>query len=180
MWDEEDGFFYDLLRLPDGSAQRLKVRSMVGLLPLCASTVYGREIARSLPRFVEAGRAGSSRNAPSCSTTSRRSTAPATRAGGSSPSCDETKLERILSRMLDAKEFLSDYGIRALSRVHLDAPLPCPRRTAKEFSVGYLPAESDTGMFGGNSNWRGRSGCRSTSSSIRAAPEPLRATTATT
>ncbi len=153
MWDEEDGFFYDLLRLPDGSAKRLKVRSMVGLLPLCASTVYGLETAEKLPRFVERARWLVGKRPELL-----RNIAPIDRPGHKGRKLlaivDEKKLRRILARMLDPNEFLSDYGIRALSRVHLDDPYVVTVG-GKEFSVGYLPAESDSGMFGGNSNWRG-------------------------
>ncbi|MFN7987390.1 MAG: glucosidase [Thermoanaerobaculia bacterium] len=153
MWDEEDGFFYDLLRLPDGSAKRLKVRSMVGLLPLCASTVYGPETAAKVPRFVERA-AWLVKKRPEL----LDNIAPIDRLGHGGRRLlaivDETKLRRILARMLDPGEFLSDYGIRALSKAHLADPYRI-RIGGKEFSVGYLPAESDSGMFGGNSNWRG-------------------------
>jgi hypothetical protein len=153
MWDEADGFFYDVLRLPDGRAQRLKVRSMVGLLPLCAVTVFEGlvlnkypEMGQRLRRFLEArpelrafihdpgkqGQAG------------RRLAA----------LLDEAKLRRVLATMLDEREFLSPYGIRALSRVHAEHPFVF-RVGDQEYRVSYLPAESDSGMFGGNSNWRG-------------------------
>jgi hypothetical protein len=153
MWDEEDGFFYDVLRLPNGEAQRLKVRSMVGLLPLCAATVFDGELLAKYPEirqqfihFLEAR--------------------PEIRAAIHDPvkvgvaGCrlasilDETKLRRVLTKMLDEKEFLSGYGIRSLSRYHADHPYVF-RAGGQEYRVVYLPAESDTGMFGGNSNWRG-------------------------
>ena len=153
MWDEEDGFFYDVLRLPDGRAERLKVRSMVGLLPLCAVTVFDGKVLERHPglrerfgRFLEArpelrafihdpmkrGQAG------------RRLAAV----------LDESKLRRVLATMLDEEEFLSPYGIRALSCYHAEHPYVF-RVGDQEYRVSYLPAESDTGMFGGNSNWRG-------------------------
>jgi len=153
MWDEEDGFFYDVLRLPDGRAQRLKVRSMVGLLPLCAVTVFeGRlrgkfpEIEERLAKFIEAR--------PEMRTYIHDplSRGQGGRALGSV--LGEGKLRRVLAKMLDEKEFLSHYGIRSLSRFHADHPFIFHVET-QEYRVSYLPAESDTGMFGGNSNWRG-------------------------
>lgn len=153
MWDEEDGFFYDVLRLPNGQAQRLKVRSMVGLLPLCAATAFDGEVLRKYPevaqrleRFLE--------SRPELRTTIHDplKVGVANRHLGSI--LDETKLRRVLSKMLDENEFLSEFGIRSLSRYHADHPYVI-HVGGQEFRVGYLPAESDTGMFGGNSNWRG-------------------------
>jgi hypothetical protein len=153
MWDEEDGFFYDVLRLPDGTAMRLKVRSMVGLLPLCAATTFTgvslwkdpdtleglRKFLRARPELrkyihdpVETGYNG------------RRLASILSR----------SKLERVLTIMLDEDEFFSPFGIRALSRYHKDHPYVF-RLGSIEQRVEYLPAESDSGMFGGNSNWRG-------------------------
>ncbi|GAA2253021.1 glucosidase [Streptomyces ruber] len=153
MWDDEDGFFYDVLRLPDGRAQRLKVRSMVGLLPLCAATVIQpRQLARvaglreRMDRFV--GRH------PSLAAV--WASAMAGSAGGPRllSVVDDKKLERVLARLLDEEEFLSPYGIRSLSRYHAGHPYTLTVH-GEELRVGYLPAESDSGMFGGNSNWRG-------------------------
>ena len=155
MWDEEDGFFYDLLRTPDGSAMRLKVRSLVGLLPLCASTVFEADTFADLPRFLELvgffrkrhpeivahimptekGYIGY-RDRRLMSVLNRR------------------KLERVLSYLLDENEFLGPYGIRSLSRHHERSPFVF-RFDGQDHVVSYLPAESDNGMFGGNSNWRG-------------------------
>ena len=154
MWDEEDGFFYDVLRLPDGQAQRLKVRSMVGLLPLCAATTFEGELLAKYPELGGAAPVvprGPSRTAAPPSTTRRR---PASPAAGSASILDETKLRRVLAKMLDENEFLSPYGIRSLSRYHADHPYVI-HAGGQEYRVSYLPAESDTGMFGGNSNWRG-------------------------
>jgi hypothetical protein len=153
MWDEEDGFYYDVLRLPDGRAQRLKVRSMVGLLPLCAATVYDGmglvkypEIAERFRRFLE------SRPEIRTAIHDPLKTGVAGRLLGSI--LNETRLRRVLARMLDENEFLSQFGIRSLSRFHADHPYVI-HVGGQEFRVSYLPAESDTGMFGGNSNWRG-------------------------
>ena len=154
MWDEEDGFFYDVLRLPDGRSQRLKVRSMVGLLPLCAVTVFEGELLTKYPelhkyfhRFLQAR--------PELTTfihdPSKIGCADNRRLAAI---LNETKLRRVLARMLDENEFLSPCGIRALSRYHADHPYVF-RVGNQEYGVSYLPAESDTGMFGGNSNWRG-------------------------
>jgi hypothetical protein len=155
MWDEEDGFYYDLLRLPEGSATRLKVRSMVGLLPLCAATViepwqrdrvpgliaHLQERVRRMPELLQ----------------SIHPTGEGHRGYGDRgilALVNPDRLCRILARMLDENEFLSPYGIRSLSRWHLDHPYVF-RVHGEEYRVSYLPAESDTGMFGGNSNWRG-------------------------
>jgi mannosylglycerate hydrolase MGH1-like protein len=153
MWDDADGFYYDVLRLPDGSAQRLKVRSMVGLLPFCAITVYPEEVLTRLPSFVERAQDFNQRHPGLL-----RSINPPGRAGVQGRRMlsvlDETKIRRVLARLFDPSEFLSDYGIRALSRYHLDHPYVF-RNGGEEYQVGYVPAESDSGLFGGNSNWRG-------------------------
>jgi len=155
MWDEEDGFYYDVLRLPDGSARRLKVRSMVGLLPLCATTVIEPWQRERAPRTLKILRERLQRMPE------LRDSIHATGEGhlgyaerGIAALVSEKRLRRILTRMLDENEFLSPYGIRALSRYHADHPYVV-NVEGQEFRVSYLPAESDTGMFGGNSNWRG-------------------------
>ena len=155
MWDEEDGFYYDVLRLPDGSATRLKVRSMVGLLPLCATTSIEKWQRERVPRLTAAIQARLQRMPE------LREAIHATGPGqfgvaerGIFGLVNEARLRRILTRMLDESEFLSPYGIRALSRYHADHPFVFSV-DGHEYRVGYLPAESDTGMFGGNSNWRG-------------------------
>jgi hypothetical protein len=155
MWDEEDGFYYDVLRFPDGSATRLKVRSMVGLLPICAATIiepWQRERApraltilservRRMPELFQSihptglGHRGYGDRGIIALVTPER-------------------LRRILSRMLDENEFLGPYGIRALSRYHAEHPYVF-NVGGQDYRVNYLPAESDTGVFGGNSNWRG-------------------------
>jgi hypothetical protein len=153
MWDEEDGFFYDLLRLPDGNAMRLKVRSLVGLLPLCAATIVPDEFVVKLPEATAHARRFLSRNAHLMSTI-----APPNKPGVKDRRLfailDEAKLRRVLGRMLDENRFLSPYGIRSLSRHHLEHPFVFQVH-GEDYRVQYLPAESNTGMFGGNSNWRG-------------------------
>ena len=153
MWDEEDGFFYDVLRLPDGQAQRLKVRSMVGLLPLCAATVFDGELMAKQPELGERLKAFLDARPELCAAIhDPRKAGVAGRRLASI--LDENKLRRVLAKMLDENEFLSPYGLRSLSRYHADHPYVI-QAGGQEYRVSYLPAESDTGMFGGNSNWRG-------------------------
>jgi hypothetical protein len=155
MWDEEDGFYYDVLLLPDGSGKRLKVRSMVGLLPLCATTVIEQWQRERMPRVRNVLEERAQRMP------GLRDSIHATGPGhwgladrGIAALVNEERLRRILTRVLDEKEFLSPYGIRALSRYHEDHPYVV-RVNGQEYRVKYLPGESDNGMFGGNSNWRG-------------------------
>jgi hypothetical protein len=155
MWDEQDGFFYDLLRLPDGQAMRLKVRSLVGLLPLCASTIFEADSLTRHPRLMEMIRQFRDRHPELMS-----QVAP-TDAGFIGcrdrrllSILNKRKLERVLGYLLDEHEFLGPHGIRSLSRHHLDHPFVF-HVGGQEYKVQYLPAESNTGMFGGNSNWRG-------------------------
>jgi Glycosyl hydrolase family 63 C-terminal domain len=155
MWDEEDGFYYDVLRLPDGSARRLKVRSMVGLLPLCATTVIEPWQRERVPRVMKTIRERLQRMPELAE--SIHATGPGHFGYGErgiAALVNEDRLRRILTRMLDENEFLSPYGIRALSRYHDEHPF-IVHVEGQEYRVNYLPAESDTGMFGGNSNWRG-------------------------
>jgi hypothetical protein len=155
MWDEEDGFYYDVLRLPDGSARRLKVRSMVGLLPLCATTVvepWQRERTPRVAEFLQERWHRMPELFESIHPTGAGHLGYSDR--GIAALVNPDRLRRILTRMLDEKEFLSPYGIRALSRFHEEHPFVV-HVEGQEYRVNYLPAESDTGMFGGNSNWRG-------------------------
>jgi hypothetical protein len=152
LWDEEDGFFYDVLRLPDGRAIRLKVRSMVGLLSICASTVLPPNVEQALPTFFAQSKGFATRHPELIANIAagrqghdgRRLLALLT----------DEKLRRVLARMLDENEFLGPHGIRAVSRYHLEHPYIFVV-DGVEHRVDYEPAESTTGLFGGNSNWRG-------------------------
>jgi hypothetical protein len=155
MWDEEDGFYYDILRLPDGGATRLKVRSMVGLLPLCATTVtesWQRERAPKTMASNEERRKKMPEVFESIHPTGPGHLGVAER--GILALVNPERLRRILMRMLDEREFLSPYGIRSLSKFHEQNPFIF-HVGSQEYRVSYLPGESDSGMFGGNSNWRG-------------------------
>jgi hypothetical protein len=152
MWDEEDGFFYDVLRVGN-NGQRLKIRSMVGLLPFCAATVFEPrvfvrypEIDRRFKRFLD--------ERPELRALSHDPTKVGVGGRRLFAVLDETRLRRVLAKMLDENEFLSPYGLRSISRYHADHPYVLDVGS-EEYRVKYLPAESDTGMFGGNSNWRG-------------------------
>ena len=152
LWDEQDGFYYDVLQLPDGRRSHMKVRSMVGLIPLFAVETLNPVIVDRLPGFkrrlqwfIE--------NRPALSDHIE------IQATDDGPRrflslVNRHRLKRVLHTMLDEKEFLSPYGIRALSRYHLECPYRFPV-DGMEYRVGYEPAESSTGLFGGNSNWRG-------------------------
>ncbi len=153
MWDEEDGFFYDVLQLPNGQAQRLKVRSMVGLLPLCAVAVFDGEFQKKYPEIMNKFQ-GFIGARPELKTFIHDPTQPGCSDRRLGAILDETKLRRVLARMLDENEFLSAFGIRSLSRHHAEHPYVF-NVGGQDYRVPYVPGESDTGMFGGNSNWRG-------------------------
>jgi Glycosyl hydrolase family 63 C-terminal domain len=155
MWDEEDGFYYDVLRFPDERAMRLKVRSMVGLLPLCATSVVEAWQRERIPRHMQLWRERA-RRMPELFK-SLHPTGPGhfgVAERGIIALVDQNRLRRILTCMLDEREFLGPYGIRSLSRYHAEHPYVISVG-GSEYRVDYLPAESNTGMFGGNSNWRG-------------------------
>jgi hypothetical protein len=153
MWDEEDGFFYDVLRVPGQWSTRVKVRTMVGLLPLCAVTVYRPEVLQRLPEFVSRVQ-WFNEHRPALLANINRPGRPGVGGRFMLSLLTDDKVRRVLSRMLDPSEFLSDYGLRSISRSHHDHPYEFDAG-GQAYRVGYLPAESDTGMFGGNSNWRG-------------------------
>ncbi len=153
LWNEDEGFFYDVLKLPDGRQLPMKIRSMVGLIPLFAVETLEPELLDSLPAFkrrlewfVD--------NRPDLAHNLAGMRAPG--AGGRRllSIANEEKLRRILGRMLDEDEFLSPHGIRSVSRVHRDNPYTLDVDGSSR-RVDYEPGESSTGLFGGNSNWRG-------------------------
>jgi hypothetical protein len=153
LWDDEDGFFYDVLHLPDDSRRPIKIRSLVGLIPLLAVQTLEPEalqrhegFRRRLDWFVQ-HRPDLTRNV-ACMRT------PGHRERRLLAVLDGDRLRGVLAIMLDEREFLSPYGIRAISRVHRDHPYTL-RVNGTEYRVDYEPAESTTGLFGDNSNWRG-------------------------
>jgi len=153
MWDEEDGFFYDVLRKSDGSSNRLKVRSMVGLIPLCAVHVFEQDVVEQFPEI------GDILQRMQDKFPDQQSSFHDIRLKGYAnrqmmSALDETNLRRVLAIMLDPDEFLSDHGIRSISKRHERDPYRFVHNQ-QEYVVQYLPAESDSGLFGGNSNWRG-------------------------
>jgi hypothetical protein len=153
LWDHEDGFYYDVLRFPDGDGTKLKVRSLVGLMPLAATTVLPADLRERLPRFFEEAQWFLEQHPHTAAVL----TVPLqVGAGGSRilALVNPGKLRRMLKYMLDEQEFLSPYGIRSLSRCHAEQPYIFSSG-GQEYRVGYVPGDSDSGMFGGNSNWRG-------------------------
>jgi len=155
MWDSKDGFFYDLLHFPNGDAIRLKVRSMVGLLPFCAATVFESGTMAKHPRVLELIELFHERHPEVVKQIGIADENFVGYMGRKLASvCDKEKLQSILRYMLDENEFLSPFGIRSLSKYHLEHPFVF-QIGVQEYKVQYLPAESNTGMFGGNSNWRG-------------------------
>jgi hypothetical protein len=155
MWDEEDGFYYDLLRLPDGSATRLKVRSMVGLLPMCATRVVEPTQRERIPVAMQYLR-DRIKKMPSLLNTIHPTGEKhrGVNDRGIIALVNRERLTRILHRMLDEDEFLSPFGIRSLSKYHARHPYTF-HTEGRDYRVEYEPGESQSGMFGGNSNWRG-------------------------
>jgi hypothetical protein len=154
LWDDEDCFFYDLLRLPDGTRVPLKVRSVVGLLPLCATTTLSSATLSRLPELASRLRWFLSNRPEYAEVIGARRLSESGQQQRLLSVVGPDQLIRILARMLDGDEFLSPYGLRTLSRKHADEPFTVTLGES-EFTVGYEPAESTSGLFGGNSNWRG-------------------------
>src|SRR5499427_9063066 len=153
LWDQADGIHYDILRFPDGNGVRLKVRSLVGLLPLAATVVLPADLRERTPRFFDEAQWFLERNPHTAAVL----TVPLNVGAGGSrilSLINPDKLRRILGYMLDEHEFLSPYGIRSLSHHHAEHPYVFDAG-GQEYRVGYVPGDSDSGMFGGNSNWRG-------------------------
>jgi len=153
MWDEQDGFFYDVLRLPNGRSERLKVRSMVGLLPLCAVTIFEGKLLKKYPEVGPTVR-GYLESRPELMTFIHDPQKPGQEGRLLGSVLNEANLRRVLNVLLDENEFLSPFGIRAISRIHQEHPYTY-RVGDQEYRVSYVPGEGDSGMFGGNSNWRG-------------------------
>jgi len=154
LWDEQDEFYYDLLRLADGTAVFMRVRSMVGLIPLLAVETLDADLLRQLPGFrgrlewflkYRGEMVGDAASVTRMGAADRRLFAVVS----------EPRLRAILRRMLDETEFLSPHGLRSLSRWHKDNPFSCKVDGQDFGQIGYEPAESSSGLFGGNSNWRG-------------------------
>jgi len=152
LWDREDGFFYDVLHLPNGETTHMKVRSMVGLIPLFAVETLDSELVDSLPRFKHRMQWFIENRPDFAQHLETQSSDGGVRRFLSLVSRD--RLKSVMRYMLDEEEFLSPYGIRALSRYHKDHPYVVSVM-GQEHRVDYEPAESSTGLFGGNSNWRG-------------------------
>jgi hypothetical protein len=153
LWDEEDGFYYDVLCLPDGNHFPLKVRSMVGLIPLFAVSILELDTLECFPSFKRR-MTWFIRNRPDLKENVACMETPGVGARRLLAIAYRTKLERILKRLLDEAEFFSPHGVRALSKYHQSNPYHL-QLDGQDYGVQYEPAESTTGLFGGNSNWRG-------------------------
>ena len=153
LWDEADGFYYDVLNLPDGAMIPLKVRSMVGLIPLFAVETLEPDLLDTLPEF-KANLEWYLTNRPDMAKLVSRWYVPGAGDRRLLSLVRGHRMKRILRRMLDESEFLSEYGVRALSRHHLKHPYQF-RWGSDTVEVKYEPGESTSGLFGGNSNWRG-------------------------
>jgi len=153
LWDEQDGFFYDALRLPGGRVEKMRVRSLVGLIPLLAVEVLDASTTTVVPEFATRLRWFLRYRQDLAKLISRWSE-PGMAERGLLSLLRGHRMKKLLVRMLDEAEFLSPYGVRSLSRAHLAAPFSV-RLDGRTYSIDYEPAESRTGTFGGNSNWRG-------------------------
>lgn len=153
LWNEDDGFFYDVLHTPDGTFMPLRIRSFVGLIPLLAVQALDPQQLEALPNFRRRMEWFLTYR-PHLTAHIAPLTEPGVHGDLQLAIVDRAKLSRILTRVFDAGEFLSDYGLRSLSRAHAANPYQC-RVGDETYTVGYEPAESRSGLFGGNSNWRG-------------------------
>ena len=153
LWDEADGFFYDAIELPDGTAVPLKVRSMVGLMPLYAVEVMGQNVLRRLPNFA-AELVWFLEHRPDLAKLVSRWEVPGQDSSMLLSLLRGHRMKMLLRRMLDTSEFLSDHGVRAVSRYHADNPFHF-EFGGEHYGLRYEPGEGQSGLFGGNSNWRG-------------------------
>jgi hypothetical protein len=153
LWDEEDGFYYDVLHTPDGGHIPMRVHSMVGLIPLFAIETLEPEMLDRLPGFRRRME-WFIQNRPDLTGNVASMEMPGKKERRLLSIVNQNRLRRVLKLMLDENEFLSPHGIRALSRFHLEHPYTLVLN-GEEHRVDYEPAESTTGVFGGNSNWRG-------------------------
>jgi hypothetical protein len=153
LWDEADGFYYDVLNLPSGQTIPLKVRSMVGLIPLFAVETLEPELLDPVPEFTKRLE-WYLKHRPDLAALVSRWETPGAGARRLLSLMRGHRMKAVLRRMLDESEFLSDYGIRALSRYHLEQPYRFDWN-GSSMTVEYQPGESTSGLFGGNSNWRG-------------------------
>jgi hypothetical protein len=153
LWDERDQFYYDVLHMPDDSRERLRIRSMVGLIPLFAVEVVDDELLEAMPKFAARAQ-WLIQHRPHLAELVSRWQEPGEGARHLLSLMRRSRLRSILTRMLDETEFLSDYGIRSLSRYHLEHPFEY-HTEEDSFEVGYVAGEAESDMFGGNSNWRG-------------------------
>jgi hypothetical protein len=153
LWDDTDHFYYDKLCLPDGTTFPMRIRSMVGLIPLFAVSVIDGALLRKLPGFDERLRYFHEQRSDLASLISRWSE-PGTDGRHLLSLARTFRMTKVLQRMLDENEFLSPHGVRALSRYYLEHPYEFDCNGA-QYRLKYQPAESDSGLFGGNSNWRG-------------------------
>ncbi|WP_027376576.1 MGH1-like glycoside hydrolase domain-containing protein [Kaistella palustris] len=153
LWNEEDGFFYDVLQLNDGDSKSLKLRSIVGLIPLFAVEIVEHELLEKLPNF-RARMEWILKHKPELAELVSHWEVEGKGGKHLMSILRKTRLKRVLNRMVDETEFLSEYGIRSMSKIYENDPYEF-HVDGKKFTVKYTPAESDSSMFGGNSNWRG-------------------------
>jgi hypothetical protein len=153
LWDSEDGFFYDVLYTSDGTGRRLKLKSMVGLLPLAAVSILPPALVEKYPRLMDRAKNFFERR-PELACNLHEPDVPGEYGRFMLSVLNEENLKRVLKRMLDEEQFLGPHGIRSISREHLKNPYVFDLDGTR-CTVQYEPAESTTRLFGGNSNWRG-------------------------
>ncbi|WP_139362008.1 MGH1-like glycoside hydrolase domain-containing protein [Hymenobacter sp. CRA2] len=153
LWDDEDGFYYDVLNTPERGRQPLKVRSLVGLVPLFAVEVLDEDLMREMPQFVKRMN-WFLEHRPHLAALVSRWQEPSKGSRHLLSLLRGHRMKLLLRRMLDEAEFLSEYGVRSLSRYHQAHPYTY-HTPERDFTVRYEPAESETDLWGGNSNWRG-------------------------